>query len=159
ETLLRQNVSAQNTFDQAKAKRDSAAANVDNQTANLAVAQANLDYTSVQAPFDGIATRHLISVGELVGNGTATKLASVIQLDPIYVTFNMSEQEVLDIRNKLGGKRLDLDQLAKIPLDIGLMTEEGYPHAGNLNYVSPNIDTTTGTVLVRGLFKNPNRDL
>jgi RND family efflux transporter MFP subunit len=159
ETLLRQNVSAQNTYDQAKAKRDSAAANVDNQTANLAVAQANLDYTSVQAPFDGVATNHLVSVGELVGATGATKLASVVQLDPIYVTFNMSEQEVLDIRSKLGGKRLDLEQLSKIPLDIGLMTEEGYPHSGHLNYVSPNIDTSTGTVMVRGVLGNANRDL
>ena len=56
-------------------------------------------------------------------------------------------------------KRLSLEQLAKIPLDIGLMTEEGYPHKGHLNYVSPEVDPTTGTIQVRGLFNNPNRDL
>src|SRR6185436_17534129 len=102
ETLLRQNVTAQNTYDQAKAKRDSAAANVDNQTANLAIAQANLGYTKVQSPFDGIATTHLVSVGELVGSSTPTKLATVVQLDPIYVTFNLSEQAVLRIRGAVG---------------------------------------------------------
>ncbi len=46
-----------------------------------------------------------------------------------------------------------------MPLSIGLMNEEGFPHEGNLNYVSPEIDANTGTILVRGLFKNPNRDL
>jgi RND family efflux transporter MFP subunit len=109
----------------------------------------------VQAPFDGIVTKHLISVGELVGSTTATKLATIVQLDPIYVSFNMSEQELLTIRANVKDHRLSLDELAKIPLDIGLMTEEGFPHQGHLNYISPEIDTTTGTILVRGLFDNP----
>jgi RND family efflux transporter MFP subunit len=159
ETLLRQNVSAQNTYDQAKAKRDSAAANVDNQDANLVVARANLDYTNVTAPFDGVVTNHLVSVGELVGATSATKLATIVQLDPIYLTFNMSEQDALMIRSNLGGKRLTLEEITKIPLDIGLMNEEGYPHKGFLNYVSPQLDPQTGTVMVRGLFENKDRQL
>ena len=73
ETLLRQNVSAQNTYDIAKAKRDSTAASVQNNEANLVIAQTNLGYTKVTAPFDGIVTNHLVSVGELVGSSTATK--------------------------------------------------------------------------------------
>ena len=60
-------MSAQNTYDQAKAKRDSAQANVENNEANLIIAQTNLGYTKVAAPFDGIVTNHLVSVGELVG--------------------------------------------------------------------------------------------
>lgn len=159
ETLLRQNVSAQNTFDLAKAKRDSASASVDNQSASLTIAQANLGYTKVTAPFDGIVTKHLISVGELVGAGAATRLASIVQLDPIYVSFNMSEQDVLKIRGNLSSRRLTLEQLSQVPLEIGLMNEEGYPHTGHLDYVAPNVDTTTGTVLIRGVFANTNRDL
>ncbi len=159
ETLLRQNVTAQNTYDQAKAKRDSAAANVDNQQANLVIAQTNLGYTKVQAPFDGVVTKHLISVGELVGSTSATKLATVVQMDPIYVTFNMSEQDVLNVRANLADRRLTAEQLDQVPLDIGLMNEDGFPHKGKLNYVSPDVDATTGTILVRGLFDNANRDL
>jgi multidrug efflux system membrane fusion protein len=158
ETLLRQNVTAQNTYDIALAKRDADRANVENAEGNLIIAQTNLGYTSVTAPFDGIVTKHLVSVGELVGNGVATKLATIVQLDPIYVEFNMSEQDVLNIRDNLK-RRLTVEDLSKIPLDIGLMDEEGFPHQGFLNYVSPEIDPTTGTILVRGLFKNPNRDL
>lgn len=158
ETLLRQNVSAQTTYDKAKAKRDSDRANVENAEGNLIVAQTNLGYTTVQAPFNGVVTKHLVSVGELVGDTNATKLATIVQLDPIYVEFNMSEQDVLRIRQNIG-KRLTLDELQKVPLEIGLMDEEGFPHKGFLNYVAPEIDATTGTILVRGLFQNPNRDL
>ena len=159
ETLLRQNVSAQNTYDIALAKRDTAKANVENAEGNLIVAQTNLGYTTVNAPFDGVVTKHLQSVGQLVGDTTPTKLATIVQLDPIYATFNMSEQDVLKIRNNLAERRLTVEELSKIPLDIGLMDEEGYPHQGFLNYVSPEIDPQTGTILVRGLFKNPKRDL
>jgi RND family efflux transporter MFP subunit len=159
ETLLRQNVSAQATYDQAKAKRDNARANVENAEGNLTIAQTNLGYTTVTAPFDGIVSKHLVSVGELVGATAATKLSTIVQLDPIYVTFNMSEQDVLQIRQNLKERRLDVEELSKVPLEIGLMNEEGFPHKGFLNYVSPEIDTTTGTILVRGLFQNPNRTL
>ena len=159
ETLLRQNVSAQNVYDQAKAKRDSARANVENNQGNLIIAQTNLGYTTVQAPFDGIVSKHLVSVGELVGSSTATKLATIVQLDPMYVEFNVSEQDVLKIRQNLANRRLTVEELGKIQLDIGLMNEDGYPHKGALNYVSPELDAQTGTILVRGLFSNPNRDL
>lgn len=159
ETLLRQNVSAQATFDVAKAKRDAARADVEGQQGNLTIAQTNLGYTTVLAPFDGIVTKHLVTVGELVGNGVATKLATIVQLDPIYVTFNMSEQDILQIRENLKERRLDVQEISKVPLNIGLMNEEGFPHGGHLNYVSPEIDSTTGTILVRGLFDNPTRTL
>jgi len=152
QTLLQQNVSAQNVFDQAKAKRDSARANVENNEGNLVVAQTNLVYTTVTAPFDGVVTKHLVSVGELVGNGVATKLATIVQLDPIYVEFTVSEQDVLTIRQNLKGRRLTVEELSKIPLAIGLMNEEGFPHSGFMNYVSPEIDARTGTILVPGFF-------
>ena len=158
ETLLRQNVTAQNTYDDAKAKRDSDRAAVENAQGNLIVAQTNLGYTTVGAPFDGVVSKHLQSVGQLVGDNTATKLATIVQLDPIYVEFNMSEQNVLQIRENLH-KRLTLEEIQKVPLEIGLMDEEGFPHKGFLNYVSPEIDPTTGTILVRGLFQNPSRNL
>lgn len=160
ETLLRQNVSAQTTYDQAKAKRDTAQANVQNNTANLTIAQTNLDYTRVQAPFDGVVSNHLVSVGELVGSGTPTKLSTIVQLDPIYVTFNMSEQQLLQIRAKLPPRNMEpKDWLKTIPIEIGLMTEAGFPHKGHLDYASPQVDAATGTIMIRGLLQNPTRSL
>lgn len=158
ETLLRQNVSAQNTYDKAKAKRDTDRANVENAKANLVIAQTNLGYTTVAAPFDGVVSKHLQNVGQLVGDTSATKLATIVRFDPIYVEFNLSEQDVLKIRRTLG-REVTLQELQKVPIEIGLMDEEGFPHKGFLNYVSPELDPTTGTILVRGLLQNADRRL
>ena len=103
QTLLRQNVSAQNTYDQARAKRDTDRSNVLNDQAGVTIAAINYGYTHVTAPFDGVVTNHLVSVGALVGVSGPTKLATIVQLDPIYVTFNVSEQDVLRIRAMLRG--------------------------------------------------------
>ncbi len=162
-TLLAQNVTAQNTFDQAKAKRDSDQANVLNQTAGVALAAINLGYTHVAAPFDGVVTNHLVSVGELVGVTSPTKLATIVQLDPIYVPFNVSEQDVLRIRAnfaKSGLSAADLSaEIKKVPVEVGLMTEQGYPHDGMMDYVAPEVDSSTGTLMARGVFQNPKRTL
>jgi multidrug efflux system membrane fusion protein len=157
QTLLRQNVSAQNTYDTALAKRDSDRANVSNQQAAVTIAAINYGYTRVNAPLDGVVSNHLVSVGELVGVSGPTKLASIVQLDPIYVTFNVSEQDVLHIKSAMRERGLTDFDLAKIPVEVGLMTEQGYPHAGAMNYASPTLDPSTGTLFARGLLANPNR--
>ncbi|MBV8400097.1 MAG: efflux RND transporter periplasmic adaptor subunit [Acetobacteraceae bacterium] len=157
-TLLRQDVTAQSTYDQALAKRDSDQGNVTNAEAGVTTAAINLGYTNVAAPFDGIATRHLQSVGALVGTNGDTKLATLVQLNPIYATFNVSEQDVLRIRGSLKRKITPSD-FGKIPVEIGLMNEDGYPHKGVIQYISPELDSQTGTLLVRGIFQNDDRQL
>jgi RND family efflux transporter MFP subunit len=158
-TLRAQDVSSQVQLDKARAQRDTDKANVMSQEAAVQIAQINLGYTTVKAPFDGVVTQHLISVGEVVGGTTKTKLATIMQLDPIYITFNLSEQELLKIRQNLDGRELTLEELQKVPMEIGLMTEEGFTHKGHLDYVSPDVDSQTGTILVRGIFKNPDHVL
>ncbi len=158
-TLLKQNVSAQNTYDQALAKRDSLRANLVNQQANVTIAAINYGYTRVAAPFDGIVTDHLQSVGELVGVGQPTKLASIVQLSPIYVTMNVSEQDALRVRANLQKQGKTLAEVGVIPVDVGLMTEQGYPHQGKLDYVNPGLDPATGTLMVRAMFQNGDRAL
>jgi multidrug efflux system membrane fusion protein len=159
ETLLKQNVSAQNAYDQALAKRDTDRANVLNEQAGVTIAAINYGYTRVTAPFDGEVTNHLQSVGELVGVSGPTKLASIVQLDPIYVMFNVSEQDVLRVKAMMRERGLTAFELAKIPVEVGLMTEQGYPHVGALNYASPTLDPSTGTLLARGLLPNPGRQM
>lgn len=159
ETLLRQNVSARNTYDQALAKRDSDRAAVLNQQAAVTIAAINYGYTRVTAPFDGEVTNHLVSVGSLVGVGAPTKLATIVQLDPIYVNFNVSEQDVLRIKQSMRERDVKDVDLSKIPVEVGLMTEQGYPHVGAMNYTSPTLDPATGTLFARGLLPNPSRVL
>jgi RND family efflux transporter MFP subunit len=158
-TLLRQNVTAQNTYDQAKATRDSDQGEVLNAQAGVTLAAINLGYTNVAAPFDGTVTQHLVSVGALVGSGGDTKLATLVQAAPIYATFNLSEQDVLRVRTLMHDRRLTQADYDKIPIEIGLMNEAGYPHKGVLQYVSPELDPSTGTILVRGVFENADRAL
>jgi RND family efflux transporter MFP subunit len=158
-TLLRQNVSAQNTYDQALAKRDALKANIVDQQAGVTIAAINYGYTRVAAPFDGLVTDHLQSVGELVGTGQPTKLASIVQLSPIYVTMNVSEQDALRVRANMQKQGKTLAEVGVIPVDVGLMTEQGYPHQGKLDYVNPGLDPATGTLAIRAIFDNAGRAL
>jgi len=148
-------------LDQARAARDGAKAKLLQSQADKKQAQINLSYTQVAAPFDGLVTARLVSVGELVGTGaTATKLASIVQLDPIYVNFSISEQEAtrLNAQRVRRGQSID-DFLGKVPVEVGLQTEQGYPHRGVLDYISPTVDQSTGTLAVRAIFQNPKRIL
>jgi RND family efflux transporter MFP subunit len=156
-TLLRQNVTAEATMDLARAKRDSDQADVQAKEASLQTAGINLSYTQIRAPFDGMATRHLFSKGELVGTPSHTDLASVVQLNPIYVLVNVSDQDVAKFRAAHAQHRLTLEEFQRIPLEVGLSGEDGFPHKGRIDYVSPEFDPQTATLLVRGVFENDDR--
>ena len=151
--------SSRSTIDQARATRDSNKANVSNQEAVLTQAGITLGYTQVKAPFAGIVTAHLVSLGDLVGVTGPTKLASVVQLDPIYVTFNLSEQDVQQIRTMMRKAGVAPGNLGQIKVEVGLMAEDGYPHSGVLDYAAPEVDPSTGTLLVRAVLQNPDRTL
>lgn len=158
-TLGRQDYSSQAVVDKARTNMQQAAANVDSAKANVELAQINLGYTSVVAPFDGIVTRHLADVGQLVGHGNPTKLASIVEIRPIYAYFNVNENQVLRIKEALAKRGKTLADVGEVEIDIGLQTEQGYPHKGRLDYVSPEIDPSTGTLQVRALFENKDLSL
>jgi RND family efflux transporter MFP subunit len=156
--VARQAVS-QATLDASTANRDNAQASLLQAQANTRIAEVNCGYTKVTAPFDGVVSAHLISVGELVGAASPTQLASIVALDPIYVNFNVNERDVIRIRAEAMRKGLTPEDLKQVPVEVGLQTETGYPHEGKLDYVSPTINQSTGTLAVRGLIPNPNRVL
>lgn len=158
-TLGQQDFSSQAVVDKARAARDQAQAAVDSAKANVEVATINYGYTTVVAPFDGIVTRHLADVGQLVGQGQPTKLATIVQMDPIYAYFSLSENQVLRIKQALAESGRTIEQVKEIEIDIGLQNEDGYPHQGRLDYVSPEVDPSTGTLLVRALFENKDLSL
>lgn len=158
-SLGRSDFASQSVVDQARAKLDSTKADLQNQQAGVTLAATNLGYTQVTAPFDGMVTAHLVSVGGLVGVDGPTKLATIVQLAPIYVTFNISEQDVLRIRESLRQHGVKAADLSKVPVEVGLMTEQGYPHQGRLDYASPDVDPSTGTLMVRGILTNTDHAL
>lgn len=158
-SLGRTDFSSRSTVDQARAARDSNRANVVNEQAAVEQAAINLGYTRVTAPFDGMVMAHQVSIGSLVGASTPTVLATIVQFDPIYVSFTISEQDVLRIRASLRQAGFSEKDLSKVPVEVGLMTETGYPHGGKLDYASPTIDATTGTLSLRGVLPNPGHVL
>ena len=101
----------------------------------------------------------MVSVGELVGVTSPTQLATIVALDPIYVNFNVNEQDVLKVRAEARRRGMSATDLTRLPVQVGLQTEDGYPHQGNLDYASPTINASTGTLVVRGVIPNPDRIL
>jgi RND family efflux transporter MFP subunit len=158
ELVQRQAVS-QSTLDVSTATRDNALASRRQAELNTKLAEINYGYTNVVAPFDGIVSAHLVSVGELVGVGSPTQLATIVALDPIYVNFNVNEQDVLKIRDQMRQSGMTVDEIRQVPVEVGLQTETGYRHQGKLDYISPTLNQSTGTLAVRGVFSNSDRAL
>jgi RND family efflux transporter MFP subunit len=158
--LSKSGTASKATLDTSTATRANATANVDQAKINTQLAKINYGYTSVTAPFDGVVTARTVSIGEYVGgNSQPTVLATIVQLDPIYANFSVNERDVLRIRAEIRRRGMTPQDLKKVPIDIGLQTEQGYPHAGLLDYVSPTVDSSTGTLAVRGIFQNADRAL
>jgi RND family efflux transporter MFP subunit len=157
--LAGRQVASKAALDNALANRDSARAKLKQAQVDTAQARINLGYTQVKAPFDGIVTARQVSIGELVGVNGPTQLATIVSFDPIYVNFNISEQDVLRIRALIRQRGLTPQDLKKIPVEVGLQNEEGFPHKGNVDYASPTVSPTTGTLAARAIFANPDRTL
>ena len=157
--LVQKQAVSQSTLDTSTSNRDNAQANLSQAQVNTRIAQVNYGYTNVAAPFDGIVTAHLVSVGELVGASSPTQLATIVALDPIYVNFNVNEQDVLRVRAEARRRGMTVEELRQLPIEIGLQTETGFPHKGTLDYVSPQVNQSTGTLAVRGILQNPDRVL
>lgn len=157
--LVQRQAVSQATLDTSTATRDNAQASLQQAQVNTRIAAVNYGYTNVAAPFDGIVSNHLVSVGELVGVASPTQLATIVQLDPIYVNFNVNEQDVQRIRQEARRRGITIDDIRQLPIEVGLQTETGYPHKGKLDYISPTLNQSTGTLAVRGLVPNPDRAL
>ena len=133
---------------------DEAAAALEGAKANLENAKTTYSYTHVTAPMDGRIGRHLVDPGNLVGNGEATKLASLQQLDIMYVYFNINELDLLKLRDAARKINFDPAHINQIPIDVALQNETGFPHKGYLDFASTELDASTGTIQMRGILDN-----
>jgi RND family efflux transporter MFP subunit len=158
--LVASNSVSKSTLDSATATLDNAQGSLQQAQVNTKLAAINIGYAHVAAPFDGIVTARQVSVGDYVGAGSPpTTLATIVQLDPIYVNFSVSEHDVLQVRAEMRRRGLTITDLSKVPVDIGLQDETGYPRRGALDYVSPTVDASTGTLTARAVFANADRAL
>lgn len=144
---------------QVHSARDSALAAVETATAALEIAQQNLDWAVVRAPFAGRISRRQVDPGNTVAADT-TILASLVQLDPLYAYFDVDERTVLRVRSQLAPSHSAGASLA-LPVALGLSDEpvDVFSRTGSLRFTDNKVDPNTGTLRVWGTFANPKRDL
>jgi membrane fusion protein, multidrug efflux system len=135
-------------FAQAQANLDIAKASVD-------AARINLKYTKVLAPISGVIGKSSVTEGALVSAGQAQVLATIQQLDPIYVDVSQSADELLNIRTQMMAGKIS----AKAEAKASLLLSDGsrYKHEGTVQFSEVGVSESTGTVVLRALFPNPDR--
>jgi len=153
--LVLEKAGSQSDVDNWRFQRDQAQANIRSAEAQVSLAQLNLSYTDVRAPFDGRMDRRLKDPGNLVGAGENTILASINQIDPMYVYFNIADVDLARLQKSRSGVPGPA-AAQKWPVFVGLPSEEGYPHRGYLDFAAISLTTTTGTLLMRGVLPNAN---
>lgn len=128
-------------------------------------AQLDLDFTKVAAPIKGRTSRTQVTIGNLINaGGGETLLTTLVSVDPMYVYFDVDERALLRYRRVFskptsdGAAETTVKDL-KIPVQVGLEGETGYPHKGMLDFADNRVNPSTGTIQVRGVLPNPKRIL
>jgi RND family efflux transporter MFP subunit len=157
--MFKENATSQNNVESWLAKSQQSEADVAKAVANAAVAEITYSYTHIQAPFDGRIGRHLVDPGNLVGNGVATNLATIEQIDPIYVYFNLNELDLIKLRAAARAQGVDAKQIKQIPVYVSMQNETGYKHEGKLDFINTGLNASTGTMEFRALLSNKDHTL
>ncbi|WP_019216117.1 efflux RND transporter periplasmic adaptor subunit [Legionella tunisiensis] len=157
--MYKENATSLKNVEKWAAQAESSKAEVAKAEANAKVAAINYSYTHVLAPFDGRIGRHLVDVGNLVGNGQATNLATIEQVDPLYVYFNLNELDLIRIRDAARARGFKPSEINQIPVYVRMQSETGFPHEGKLDFVNTGLNSSTGTMQFRALLSNKNYPL
>jgi len=157
--LLDYKAVSQQEYDEAQAQLDENKAAVAAARANLQSAQINLDYATIEAPISGRIGRSSVTAGALVTANQANTLATIRQLDPIYVDLTQSSNELRQLRQAMQAG--ELQQVSEDEARITLILEDGshYQEPGVLQFSEFAVDESTGSVTLRALFPNPESDL
>ncbi len=151
--LLKDNATSQASVDKANSAYLQA-------EANAKLAQLNLSYTEVRAPFDGLMGRHLIDVGNYLGSSPqGMKLATIQKINPIYVYFSINERDLLKFKSTIPNAEQRKSMVNKLPVSVALQGEEGYPHAGVLDFAANLLNTSTGSLQLRAELPNDRGNL
>lgn len=127
--------------------------------ADVEMTRINLDYTKVLSPIAGRIGRSAVSEGALVTNGQPNAMATVQQLDPIYVDMTQSAVEMMTLRKALADGRIQRDEKGGAPVTLRLEDGSTYEHEGTLQFSEVEVSPGTGSVTIRAQFPNPDRNL
>jgi RND family efflux transporter MFP subunit len=147
--LLKNNAISTEEADARKARFEEAKAALDS-------ARLDLQYTEVRAPIDGRVSRALLTEGNYVsGNaGSASLLTTIVSVDPVYVYVDVDEASLLKFNELTAAKQLETTPDGKVPVELQLADESNFPHQGCIESFDNQLDTDTGSILMRAVFKN-----
>ena len=156
--LVNTNVVSREEWEQRRSAAVQAQADMRAAQAAVDAAQLNLDFTKVIAPIDGRASRALITSGNLVTAGdSASVLTTLVSQKTVYVYFDVDESTYLHYQNLArSGQGASSSHLA-LPVEIGLVGEEGYPHQGKVDFLDNQLTPSTGTIRMRAVLDNAQR--
>jgi membrane fusion protein, multidrug efflux system len=146
---------SQKDLDDATGQQQAAAAAVQSAKANVETARLNLGYTTIRTPVTGLSSFARVQDGAYV-NGENSLLTYVEQVDPIWVNFALSENEVLAFRTGQEKGVLKLPPSSNYTVEVVLADGSVYPHKGKITFANANYNQQTGTFLLRATIPNPN---
>lgn len=157
--LVGKNFVSKADVDNAEAAERTAEASVKQAKANVDSARINLGYTDVRAPISGRAGKQQVTEGALVGQSDATLLTTVDQIDPLYVNFTISVNDLEEMRRAKASGRATLTDPDKAEIHLALPDGTEYGQTGLLDFSDTSVDPATGAVSLRGQIPNPDRSL
>jgi membrane fusion protein (multidrug efflux system) len=157
--LVDTHVIAQQDYDTTYAAMKEAEADVALNKASVETTQINLNYTKVLSPISGRIGRSSVTEGALVTNGQTTALATVQQLDPIYVDLTQASSQLLRLQRELSNGQLKSVRNQNAEVRLILEDGTGYPESGTLQFSEVSVDQGTGSVTLRAVFANPRQVL
>jgi len=157
--LLPSGLVSRSDLDNAEAAERSTAASVGQAKAAVGTARINLGYATVTAPISGRAGQQGVTEGALVGQGTATLLTTIDQIDPIYVNFDQPAVDIERLRRAQAAGNLTVAQGIAVSVQVILPDGTPYAHGGTLDFLDISVDPATGAVALRGIIPNPDHRL
>jgi multidrug efflux system membrane fusion protein len=153
--LITDKVISQSEFDMRKNAFKVNEALLKSAKAALETAKINLDYTQIRSPITGKISRPEITIGNLIDAGSPV-LATVVSSTPIYADFEMDENTFLQYAKAYRSERVKINQ---IPVMMGLATDDGTPHIGHIESFDNHLNSNSGTIRIRAVFKNDDGSL
>lgn len=157
--LVEVNAVSRQDYDNAVAAQKAAEAALAVTKAAVTTAQINVGYASVTSPISGRIGRALVTEGALVGQGDATQLAVVQQIDPLYVNFTQSASDALRLRAAIAAGQYKLAGKGAASVNVVLEDGSTYGRTGRLLFTDLTVDATSGQVTLRAEIPNPDRQL
>lgn len=156
--LFQNNVTSKEEYDTSVAEKNQAIAQAAQASANLNLAHLNLNWTGVKSPIEGRISRQFVTKGNLV-QADSTELTTIVSVDPIYAYFNIDERTVQKYYNQIQSGELKDPRATFMPVYLQVEGETGFPHEGVIDFINNTYNASTGTLQIRGRFRNEDASL